>query len=420
VHVAVLGFEAPSEKAGDYLAEELWEGLQDAGRFVLVDRRNLDKVEAEMVYQVSGAVSDESGRSIGQQVGAGILVYGRLSPLGAGSESGGSLGREYRLTVYATDVEKATSGVRTAAVRPDSRLNGLLEVGLDEAIDRAVAALGKGLSSRLAVGIGRISYNGTGTVSSLSAYLKQRIVGSAAGLAGKFTVVSDEQSAAFAVSLGGLTEGGATDSPVEALIAGSFSPLGADAEVQLYLARTTGALLGSAKFTISRADLAVRNLSLLPPKEGTVISAAEFSAKQQAIAPYDGKHNAFKFSIAPDSLDGVYHEGDYMTLRVYGERDCYFRLLQVDVEGNVQVIYPRSARDNNFLRAGEIRRIPDNTRFRLGRPFGEEYILAAAYGRPPEGDAGGRLSGEMIRRGLYVEDNEPLAAARFGYTILGK
>ena len=54
-----------------------------------------------------------------------------------------------------------------------------------------------------------------------------------------------------------------------------------------------------------------------------------------------------------------------MTMRIYSAQDCYFRITHVDVHGNTQVIYPTNQRDNNFIRAGETRRIPDNTRFRM-------------------------------------------------------
>jgi hypothetical protein len=97
----------------------------------------------------------------------------------------------------------------------------------------------------------------------------------------------------------------------------------------------------------------------------------------------------------------------------------------IDVNGNTQVIYPTSASDNNFIRVGQTRRIPDNTRFRLGPPFGEEIILAAAYDRPftPGQQSGGTLSADTITRALTVEsDNHsttsPSATAKFSYTIL--
>jgi hypothetical protein len=100
--------------------------------------------------------------------------------------------------------------------------------------------------------------------------------------------------------------------------------------------------------------------------------------------------------------------------------------LQVNVNGNVQTLYPRSARDNNFISAGETRRIPDNTRYRITAPFGEEYILAAAYSSRFAADSSGAvpLSSSSLSRDILVEDEathgelQPLATAKFSYTTL--
>jgi hypothetical protein len=156
------------------------------------------------------------------------------------------------------------------------------------------------------------------------------------------------------------------------------------------------------------------------------MSQAEFDAKQNAVDPYAGKNNRWAFTVTPDVLDGIYYDGDYMTMRIYSARDCYFRIIHVDVNGNAQVIYPLAATDNNFIRAGETRRIPDNTRYRLHAPFGEEMILVSAYDRPfRAGSQSGTapLSADSVTRGLTVEsDNNasmgPAATAKLSYTIL--
>lgn len=104
---------------------------------------------------------------------------------------------------------------------------------------------------------------------------------------------------------------------------------------------------------IPAAELEKRGLSRYPPKNGAIITQAEFDAKQVAIALYNGKHKAFGFTVIADDLDGVYYNGEYMTMWVYAEKDCYFKILQVNVNGNVQVLYPRSPQNNNFIRVGE-------------------------------------------------------------------
>lgn len=184
-------------------------------------------------------------------------------------------------------------------------------------------------------------------------------------------------------------------------------------------------VLSSSRFVIPSSELERRKLSLLPGKGDAVITKTEFEAKQQAVVPYAGKDNKWIFTASPDVLDGIYRDGNYMTMRIYSEKDCYFRVVHVDVNGNTQVIYPVSASDNNFIRAGETRRIPDNNRYRMGAPFGEELILAAAYEKAfaPGGQAGS-VSEASITSGLTAESSDnrsamtPSATSKFSYTIL--
>jgi hypothetical protein len=422
--MAVVSFETPSGGLSDYVFEELWGRFEGSLKFIMVDRRNLDRIRTEMNYQMSGEVNDESARSIGKQYGAGHIVYGRLSPLG----------NEYRLVIYASDVEKASSSQRALTVKPDKRLASLLKTSLDDQIDQAVAAMARGVDGQTTIAIGRISYTGTQTVSSLSAYLKNGISASAQKQRDKFLVASDSESAEFAVATRGLTvETPVPDSSIQAVVVGNFSPVDRDAEVSVQLVSTGGnrIVLGSAGFVIPAEELERRRLSLLPGKDAGIISKAEYEAKQQAVDPYAGKNNPFTFTVSPDDLDGLYYDGEYMSMRLYSEGDCYFRIVHVDVNGTAQVIYPTTGRDNNFIRAGETRRIPDNTRFRMGPPFGEEYILVAAYDQPftPGAEAGGRISEAVISRGIVMESNEgagkgsplsPVATAKFSYTILAR
>ncbi|MHC6203412.1 DUF4384 domain-containing protein, partial [Breznakiellaceae bacterium SP9] len=96
---------------------------------------------------------------------------------------------------------------------------------------------------------------------------------------------------------------------------------------------------------------------------------------------YSDAGNPFRLTVQADKSS--YHEGEYMTLRIYSERNAYFKITHIDVNDNTQVLYPRSPGDNNFIRAGETRQIPDTTtRFRMTKPYGDETILAGVYERP--------------------------------------
>lgn len=420
VKLAIVSFEAETGGLSDYVFGELWNRFEGTGKFVMVDRRNLDRIDDEIKYQLeSGKVDDALAVSITRQYGADVIVYGQMKAMGS----------EYRMVLYATDVEKAASSQRVFTVRPDERLSALLTISLDDQIERAVAEMARSVNQKTTIAVGRISYADTQTVSGLSAYLKNSISASAQKQRSKFQVASDNESADFAVASRGLTvETPVTDNSIQAVVLGNFSPLDRDAEVSVRLVSTgtNKVVLASSQFIIPAAELERRKLSLLPQKDQAVISKAEFEAKQKAIDPYAGKNNKWAFTVSPDKLDGAYYNGEYMSMRIYSARDCYFRVVQIDVNGMAQVIYPTAAKDNNFIRGGETRRIPDNTRYRMGPPFGEEYILVAAYDRPFTAQSSGQgdpLSIDSLSRGMVVEaDNHaaisPSATAKFSYTIL--
>jgi hypothetical protein len=145
-----------------------------------------------------------------------------------------------------------------------------------------------------------------------------------------------------------------------------------------------------------------------------------------ANALYSGAGNPWRFTVQTDRSSGDYRDGDYMTLRIYSEKDAYFKVTHIDVNGNTQVIYPVSPRDNNFIRAGETRQIPDNTRFRMTKPYGEEMILVGAYENPfvLQVNSAMPLSNNLLVRGITVEREDstlirPAATAKFTYRIGG-
>jgi len=271
--VALIAFDTENKTLSDYIFEEFWIYFEDNSSLALVDRKNLELISKEMNYQLSGAVSDDSAKSIGHQFGPQTLLYGKLT----------RLGDEYRLSVYATDVERATSSLRVANIKPDKRLASLLEK---------------------------------------------------------------------------------------------------------------------------------------PATANTGINMANIL--------YAGFDNPFKFTAQTDKSNGIYHDGDYMTMQIYSAQDIYFKVMHIDVNGKAQVIYPASPGDNNFIKAGQTRTIPDNTRYKMTKPYGEEMILVSAYNAPftvSGQNNSAPLSGNVVVRGLVVENAEtqtniqPVATAKFTYSI---
>ncbi|MDR3333634.1 MAG: CsgG/HfaB family protein, partial [Treponema sp.] len=95
--VAILNFTAPNAAVSDYIIEELIAFIVNNSTHTVVDRQNLETLQREMNFQLSGEVDDTTAQSIGKKVGANTIVSGSLTPLGKG----------YRLRLRAINVETA-------------------------------------------------------------------------------------------------------------------------------------------------------------------------------------------------------------------------------------------------------------------------------------------------------------------------
>jgi hypothetical protein len=402
--IAVTVIDAQTSALSDYIIQELWAYLQNTGSFTLIDRQNSALMNSEIFYQLSGAVPEEDAVSIGNELKADVLIYGSVKPFD----------NQYRMTVYATQPERSTSLLQTKTI---GELAGqfLPEKTLDAAIERSVREMGKDLAARTRVNIDRISYMGYETVSGFSRYLVENIRHQAAGQ-NLYQMVEDR------TALG-------------ALIEGSFYPQDGGIAVLLKMVSAYDkSWLGQSKFVIPQSELDKLGLSILPPNT----SLTQLERVNRAIDPYGGKGNAFSFTVKPERADAIYYDGDRLSFTVYAEKDCYFKITHVDVHGKQSVLYPVYEQDNNFIKAGESRRIPDRSfTIDLHEPFGVEYVLAAAYTEQfavgaDDAESAVDVSVETISLGLrgatrvqnkpgaVITDTEllPVSAARFSYSIL--
>jgi hypothetical protein len=81
----------------EYILSVLSENAVNDGVFSVVDRQQLDLIRAELNFQMSGEVSDESAQNIGQILGAQSIVSGAVSKIGS----------LYRVQVKAIEVQSA-------------------------------------------------------------------------------------------------------------------------------------------------------------------------------------------------------------------------------------------------------------------------------------------------------------------------
>jgi TolB-like protein len=118
--IALINFSSGSAHFSEYVLEGISLHLVNSGKLIVVDRANLDRVRQEQGFQLSGEVSDESAKAIGQMLGADAIVTGSLT----------NIGREYRINLKAISVESATVVVQYATdIIEDERVRSLLASG---------------------------------------------------------------------------------------------------------------------------------------------------------------------------------------------------------------------------------------------------------------------------------------------------
>jgi hypothetical protein len=96
--IVILNFQSEYPSISEYIIEVLIANAIDDKIFTIADRQQLDQIRAELNFQMSGEVSDESAQEIGRMMGAQTIVSGAVS----------RIGNLYRLRVRAINVETAT------------------------------------------------------------------------------------------------------------------------------------------------------------------------------------------------------------------------------------------------------------------------------------------------------------------------
>jgi TolB-like protein len=132
--VVVLNVSSKHEGLSTYVIEELTASLVNNGKLTVVDRQNLDIIQQEMQFQMSGEVSDESAQAIGKKLGAQTIISGSIDPLG----------NLFRLRIRAIEVQTAAiQGMQTVNVVRDK-----IVVALTGGEEAAVAVSSRPPASR--------------------------------------------------------------------------------------------------------------------------------------------------------------------------------------------------------------------------------------------------------------------------------
>jgi hypothetical protein len=87
--IVVMPFDCKHEKLkelqlGQTVMELLTTNLSNTPDVTLVDRQNIDKIMQELTFSMSGMVDEATAASIGNMIGAKVMVLGSIMPLGTG------------------------------------------------------------------------------------------------------------------------------------------------------------------------------------------------------------------------------------------------------------------------------------------------------------------------------------------------
>ena len=114
--IAVLGVRSDFSQLSEYVIDQLSYYLVNGRIFTVVDRNYLDVIQRELIYQMSGDVSDETAQSIGKQIGAQTVITVGIQPFG----------NEYRLVLRALSVETGVlQAILSQNIKADNRLSAL-------------------------------------------------------------------------------------------------------------------------------------------------------------------------------------------------------------------------------------------------------------------------------------------------------
>ncbi|MCL2042817.1 MAG: DUF1566 domain-containing protein [Treponema sp.] len=81
--IAVLSMRSDSLRMSNYLLEELISAMVSHRTLTVVDRAQLELVQQELTFNVSGDVSDASAQAIGQMLGAQAIATGSFDNIGS-------------------------------------------------------------------------------------------------------------------------------------------------------------------------------------------------------------------------------------------------------------------------------------------------------------------------------------------------
>jgi TolB-like protein len=121
--IAVVSVQSPSINLTNYVIDSLIMHLVNNGEFLVIERSEINILEIEQHYQLSGSVSDDTAVSLGKQLGTQFIISGSIL----------QLGDKYSLRLKAINVKTAQiMGTKIFQINMDNTLMTLLETQKEE------------------------------------------------------------------------------------------------------------------------------------------------------------------------------------------------------------------------------------------------------------------------------------------------
>jgi hypothetical protein len=210
---------------------------------------------------------------------------------------------------------------------------------------------------------------------------------------------------------------------IQALLGGRYFDDGALVRVYLTLTDVqSGLVAANTQVVLPKVELP-DSVSVLPENYNDALLVIEELSQVQASDPAD-----FQVKLWTVRGDGAtYRDGEQLVIHLFSNRDCYVKIYQIDVEKQMQLIFPNRFFPDNFIRKGRVYKIPDTRypfRFVLGEPFGTEFVKLIAstlqFEDIEEDFQGlGSPSKDVITRGLSIQQREEqIVEAMISYTIV--
>jgi hypothetical protein len=306
--------------------------------------------------------------------------------------------------------------------RAQERIDGILM--------KAVEGLCPSSGAKLVVSLGNFTYADKRIGSAFSRYLSEKL-GVALTRSGRFEYFSRERLE----ELLGAAELSASDlfdpktavpvnlKGIQAVLSGTFFDAGEAVRVYLVLLDVgSGTLKAKQEVSILREDIP-GSISVLPDNYRDAFFVLDELSQVQSAA---GQRFIVKV-WTPRGDGGTYRDGEKLVVHFYSNRDCYIRLYHIDVNKKMKLIFPNPYCGTNFLKAGKISKIPDESwpfGFDLTEPYGAEFIKVVASTVPftdtEEAFSDlGPASRQTVARGLNVSTKAAQTAeAMLSYTIV--